>query len=441
MKLSNLILLLAAARIGVIGQLQPTNETVLTPELINNLAEHARTNNYALLAGMSRVAAAEHNADSIRIWRDPEFEIGGMAAESMMRKEDGDIIYGLEQMLPVFGKEKAQREAARAEVGLEEATLDYEFQTLRKELAEGMFQAALADEILLLTEEDLQWLNTLVASLEERYQAGDATQVDLLRTQNERARRREQLTTARNTREDAYVLVNRMLNWNVHSAWAPLRLPEVGSRVPYNESLVRYARRYEPQVKLLREEINRNNAVARATRKEKRPDLTLGLESRQFSETGEPRSGSVLLKLTLPWFNSGKYESAIRRDEARVRDAENRLEDYHYQVAAEVHHLTARIDAARRDALVYRDEIIPRSEQALASAYSAWQSNRDRFRDLLDARRMLIEARQSYFTAIAEQYMAMSDLVLCCGIGDLEALEMLSKGEEPAERSPEEDSE
>jgi cobalt-zinc-cadmium efflux system outer membrane protein len=98
---------------------------------------------------------------------------------------------------------------------------------------------------------------------------------------------------------------------------------------------------------------------------------------------------------------------------------------------AEVHHLAARVDNARREAVLYRDQIIPRSEQALRSAEAAWQASRDAFRDVLDARRMLIDARTMYVRAVAEQYIAMSELILCCGIGDLEALEMLGKEDHP----------
>jgi outer membrane protein TolC len=105
------------------------------------------------------------------------------------------------------------------------------------------------------------------------------------------------------------------------------------------------------------------------------------------------------------------------------------LDDYHYELRAELHHLTAKIDAARREAMLYRNEIIPRSRQALESAQAAWQSNRDAFRDVLDARRMLLDAQTMYHRAVAEQYVTLSELVLCCGIGDLEALDMLVQPE------------
>ena len=58
---------------------------------------------------------------------------------------------------------------------------------------------------------------------------------------------------------------------------------------------------------------------------------------------------------------------------------------------------------------------------------AAWESNQGMFRDVLETRRMLIEARLMRVRAIAEQYQAMSQLLLCCGLGDLEALQDFAK--------------
>ena len=93
--------------------------------------------------------------------------------------------------------------------------------------------------------------------------------------------------------------------------------------------------------------------------------------------------------------------------------------------------MTVRIDAARREALLYREQIIPRSEQALASARAAWENGRGPFRDLLDARRMLLDAHLMHARAVAGQYQQMSELVLACGLDSLEALETLTAPSEP----------
>jgi hypothetical protein len=102
-----------------------------------------------------------------------------------------------------------------------------------------------------------------------------------------------------------------------------------------------------------------------------------------------------------------------------------------------VHQLTVKIDAARREAVLYRDQIIPRSQSALDSARSGWEANCNTFRDVLDARRMLLEGRLMQARAVAEQYQMLSELVLCCGLGDMEALQMIGAQPEvsPAEKA------
>jgi cobalt-zinc-cadmium efflux system outer membrane protein len=209
-----------------------------------------------------------------------------------------------------------------------------------------------------------------------------------------------------------------------------MELPEVAGPIPFTTRLLQFAEKFEPKLRTMREQREQAEAMVDLTRKERRPDLAAGVEARHYSRTGEGRSASVILKMTLPFFNRGKYNAAVRRDEARVQEIDYRIEDTIYELRTEVHHLVAMIDNARREALLYRDEIIPRSEQALRSAEAAWRASRDAFRDVLDARRMLLEARTMYLKAVAEQYIAISELILCCGIGDLEAMEMLTQPEE-----------
>lgn len=427
MKIRNFAALIVCAQVGILAQPSETNRLVLTPELINELAEEARTNNAALWAARSRINAAAENAKSIPLWRDPEIMVGGMGAETMMRMEDGDLMYGAEQMLPVFGKEKAARNAARAEIPVEEADLEYQFQTLRKNIAQGLIKAVLIDELLVLSQQDLAWLETLVAAVEQRYSVGDASQVDLLRVQNERSRKIEDIRNQENQREAAYAAVNRLLNRNVIAAWARMELPELGPHVPFTTKLLQFAQQFEPQIKMMRQQRMAAEAMVDLARKERRPELSASVESRQYARTGDQRSVEGVLKMTVPIFNRGKYNAGVRREESRVSEIDYKIEDMLYQVRTEIHHLVAELDNSRREALLYRDEIIPRSEQALKSAEASWQASRDAFRDVLDARRMLLEARTMYFKAVAEQYIALSELILCCGIGDLEALQMLTK--------------
>ena len=413
-----------------------TNSLTLTPALVNQFAEELRANHPALAVARARTNAAAASLAGVRTWDDPMLRFGAMASETRMRREDGDLLYGAEQKLPLFGKPALARRVARAEFEVENANADYRFQILRSEFAKAMFRTALAERIVAVGEQDLAFVQTLNEAMDAKYRAGAATQFEVLQLQNERAKRATQLQTDRDKLAHERVALNRFLNRDLQSPWPSLELPPLAAPVIYNERLVNFATKYEPKLRMLRGQIKQSQAVVDTTRRARLPDVSLGVESRNYSGNGEWRQAEFMLSFNLPLFNRGKYRADIRRDEAKLKASEADAADYTLSVREEIHNLTVKIDAARREAVVYRDEVIPRSETAIESARAGWETGRGMLRDVLDARRMLVEARLMFARAIAEQYEMLSDLVLCCGLGDLEALQMLendspAKPEEP----------
>ena len=402
-----------------------TNVLQLTPALVNQLAEEMRTNHPALLAADSRTNAAAAGLAAVRTWEDPMLRLGGMASDQEMRAENGDILYGVEQKLPLFGKPAAARRIARAELGVEMANADYQFQILKSDLAKVAFRAALDEQIVAIGEQDLTWLQTMIETTEAKYQSGQATLVESFQVQNERAKRTTQLQTDRANLMHLRVSLNRMLGRGLQSSWPTLQLPTLAGQVFYNEKLVQFATKFEPKLRMMREQTAQAQAMVDATRRMRYSDVSAGFLGRNYSGNGEFRQAEFMVSFSLPIVNSKKYRADLRRDEARLKTTELELTDYELSVREEVHNLTVKIDAARREALVYQEEIIPRSESALASARAAWESGRGMFRDVLEARRMLLEGRLMHARAVSEQYQMLSELVLCCGLGDLEALQMI----------------
>ena len=397
----------------------------ITAAFLNQLSEEARTNHPSLRAARARVDASVANTQSVRVWEDPRFEFGGMLAEERMRSEEGDLLYGVEQMLPLFGKPRAGRRMAEAGAATAAATADAEFQQLRRDIAMAALRTALAHRTVEIGAQDLAWVETQVEVVQRRYETGDATQFDVLRLQNERATRETRLQTDREQLRQEHVNLNRMLNRPLDSPWAILDLPEVAGPVAYSSKLVELAVRYEPELIVHREEIREAEAAVEVARRERYPDIALSGELRQYSGSGEARQGMVALSLNIPWGNRGRYRAAIRREQENVKAAQLEAADFELGLRSDIHNLTVKIDAARREALTYRDQIVPRSEAALESARGAWEAGRGGLRDVLDARRMLLDAELMEARAVTEQYQAMAELVLCCGLGDLEALQMI----------------
>lgn len=167
-------------------------------------------------------------------------------------------------------------------------------------------------------------------------------------------------------------------------------------------------------------------AVAELTRRQRLPDFSAGIEGRQFSGDGGFREGLFTLSFNLPWGNAGKYHNDLRRDQARTKSAEFDAADFTLSLRHEINQLAVQIDAARREAVLYRDEILPRARQALESAHAAWAAGRGPFRDLLDARRLMLEGEATEARAIADQHALMAELVLHCGLGEFDALETVT---------------
>lgn len=403
-----------------------TNALTVTPAFVNQLAEEMRTNHPALFAARARTNAAGANLAAVRTWDDPMFKLGGMAAEEMMRREDGDIIYSLEQKLPLFGKPKAARAVAAAELRFETAGESYQFQILRRELAKAAFRAALTERAVAIGEQDFAWLDVMTTTMEERYRSSAGRLTDVLQMQNERSKRAEQLETDRQNLGQSRFVLNRMLGRKLDSPWPSLELPPVGDAVAFNRSLLTFALRNEPKLRVMREQIKQAEAGVEVARRSRFPEVSAEIESRNYSGNAEWRQTEFSLNFSLPFVNRSKYRADVRREEAKRDAVAFDAKDYEQSIREEVHGLTVKIDAARREALLYRDQIIPRSEQALASARAMLESGNGMLRDALEARRMLLDGRLMYARAVAEQYQMFSELVLCCGLGDLEALQMLN---------------
>lgn len=132
--------------------------------------------------------------------------------------------------------------------------------------------------------------------------------------------------------------------------------------------------------------------------------------------------GMFSLRLSLPWGNRDKYQKDYERDKAKQKSAEAERADQALMVSDELHHLSVGIDTSRREALLNSREITPRSLQAVSSRLTDWESGRGTFRDVLDARRMLLESQLMAARATAEEHQMLAELQLWTGAESLESL-------------------
>src|SRR6267142_6960864 len=127
--------------------IEATNVVVITTEFINRLVAEARTNNPSLKAADSRVRSATLNAEAVRTWEDPTAMFGGSvySDRGFNPSEDGNLAYGVEQKLPLWGRPKLTRRVAEADTSMREAEVNYRAHQLRNEITKALLKAALAE--------------------------------------------------------------------------------------------------------------------------------------------------------------------------------------------------------------------------------------------------------------------------------------------------------
>jgi outer membrane protein TolC len=127
-----------------------------------------------------------------------------------------------------------------------------------------------------------------------------------------------------------------------------------------------------------------------------------------------------MLGLSIPWGNRSRYAADIKREQRKAEAAQYELADMQLSLRDEIARLTIQIENAQREAALYRTDITPRTQQALDSARANWLNNRATLRDVLETRRMLLDAQTTEARAIAEQHQMLADLSLHCGMPDLQ---------------------
>src|SRR5438094_4210396 len=217
-----------------------THIVVISTDYINRLVEEARTNNPSLKAADSRVRSAALNAEAVRTWEDPIAMFSGSVYSSrgFDPSEDGNLAYGVEQKLPLWGRPKLTRRVAQAETSMRESEVNYRARQLRSEITKALVVTALAERVVEIGEQDATWLQATEKATDNKYRSGQAVVADTLQIQNEVAKRNDTLRSDRLRLTHERFTLNRLLNRDVSSTWPSLKLPPVAPAIPLSAKLL-----------------------------------------------------------------------------------------------------------------------------------------------------------------------------------------------------------
>ncbi len=326
----------------------------------------------------------------------------------------------LMQKLPWPGKLAERGEVAAAEAEVRWFGVQRTRRAVARNVGRHWFESAYLDRAMVIAQAHLAILQGLEAVVQRRIQAG-GRQDDLLRLQVEIGRVDDDLARLRAKRPA--VLAQLAAVVDLQSA-AGLPAPVLASpkvHVPDIGLLLARLEDGNPELAALQGRIRKSQHQLELAKLAAIPDLTVGA---LWIDTGSARipnqrdSGDDPFALTLGvnvpiWV--GKYAGRWRAAEGARRAAESARHDRSNGLGAELTLQRFRLDDAARQIKLYRDTLLPRAEQSLTLAETAYRAGSSDLLSVIDSQRTLLNFQRARWRAIADYGRAEIDIEALIG--------------------------
>jgi outer membrane protein TolC len=392
------------------GLLHAAETRLLNDGLLSEVRSEAARAHPSAAAGKYKAQAAAHEARGVRLWNDPMVDVGFMGATEMMRADDGDLMIGFEQALPkpgMFAAERAKMEAMRR-AALESSLGSAD--AAGAEAAKAAIELALADESITLQQAQIDWMTAMVENARQMAADPMGNSTDALRMETELAKEKQMLAAAQRSRQGFARMLNITLGRPLDSPWPVLKLPAEPPPVPVANAEVARIPHANPKVRSMKEMVSAASADTRIADRERLPEIGVGVNAQLYSETGDIKSTTVGVKISLPWFNDPSYRAKIDAAKSRELAAASDVETMRREIAGMVTMAATEAANAAAEARAYSGEIHEKALKATQTTEAAWISSKAPLTDLLDSARTLYAIRLEQRRMIAMQLAALEQL-------------------------------
>jgi len=396
------------------------------------LAE-ARAKNPEMTAARERERAARTRISQASALPDPTVGYTIMGPDFIeTRAGPQDQVYEAEQMIPFPGKlwERRQMAAAEAKAAHAQATAT-EREVLLK-VAETYADFYAAEASLRAVEEVKQLLGSFEKIAQARYASQGGSQVDVAKAQVESSEALRQLFLLRQQRDAHAAMLNALLDRDPQTPVDQVTLPNRPTLSLNLGELLALAQHYRPELEEASQMVTRDRHASTLAKFGSMPDLSVGFQYVQIGSgmTTDPADGRdvwmIPIKVTIPlWQN--RIVPEVLEAKRTLAATQAQLKQTANMTAAEVKEAYARFMAARQVAVLAEHALIPEAQLAVRSAQAAYEAGETDALNLIDSQRLYLNAKISYYEAVAETVKSFAALERAVGI-DLTSVPRQSGG-------------
>jgi cobalt-zinc-cadmium efflux system outer membrane protein len=247
-----------------------------------------------------------------------------------------------------------------------------------------------------------------------RFDAGTVARLDVIRAQVDVAQSDNDLIA--NTRDvaNASSALNRVIGRPLGAQIELLDSLVAPTGIPELEGLEAHALLVRPEITAIEAQQRAARANSQLTKEQAfLPDITLGANRDYASDVGTLYTAGLAMPLPLFFWQHTKGDFA----ETKHRELElaATLRDARAAVGQDVRAAFAAADAAVRQARFIRDQLLPSAREAYRVATVSYGLGGLSALDVLDARRVLLDAERQYANALAAANSTLSDLERAAG--------------------------
>jgi outer membrane protein TolC len=386
-----------------------------------DFVRYALFNSPAVEAAYQRWRAAAERGPQVGALPDPRLNVGFFLDEVETRVGPQQARVGVSQTLPWPAKlgdraDAADRAALAAWWRFEAARLE-----VTERVVTALHELAYLDAALRIGRENLDLLASFEEVVRARYRVGAGSHPELIRVQVELGQVQDRLAQLEAMRPAYVAELNAALNRPSGAAVGPVAaLPGRVAAIDA-EALGEVALRESPMLLAMDERVAEQGLLSEAARKERIPDLTVGLDyiaTADGPNAAMPERGHdpVMLSfgINVPLWRE-KYDAGVRESVARRLAAAHDREDEANRILAAVGRAYFEHTDADRRVRLYERTLIPKAEESLRASLAGFRTGETSFLDLLDTERTLLEFAVAGERARADRGEALARLETLVG--------------------------
>jgi cobalt-zinc-cadmium efflux system outer membrane protein len=410
MKLQILAVVCVFASSSATAQIQVPASSGAQPITLAELEQLALENNPTSRAAQAAVEAARGRARQVAMWPNPVVGYSGEELKAGALDVRGAHGFFVEQTIPLGGKLRLGRDVFERTATQAEAVVDVQRQRILSSVRTLFYEALTAERRVELQERLAALSSEAVDITAQLFNVGAADRPDFLESEIE----------ARRTQLDVNAAKNRAFAVRQQLA-AMVGQPDVANRplagsieqtIPALErdAVVRDLIQHSPEMRAAQAELARTQAVTARAGRAAFPDLFIRAGAAHNSERGEDTGqplgweGRLQAGVSVPLFDRNQGGIAAARAEQTAAQSEVRRLELSLQSRAATEF--ASYLTALRASESYRDEILPRAEEAYRLYLARYREMAAAYPQVLVAQRTLFEMSADYIKSLNEAWRA-----------------------------------